>query len=506
MRFRSLTLVTLVLAGGLLASPASAGSPAPTIWVYPSTAPCDTTLQACVNAAAAGDVVRVAADVPDLGILTISKSLTLEADPGVSPVPVLGTTSGNTRIDVDSEDPTDLVKVDVTIRNLRTRRVTIDAFYGKGSGSTFTVTGMQMRSIFDNNNQDSIGVTAYAPITVIVRDNVIHADGNPIELTPLPGAGGGDTTPGTFEGWVERNVLTSPPNDENNGLALDLRPAEGSTAHVRVYDNLVVEQGTCFCGGSAGINVSSVSPGAGGTSLADVWHNTVVRTARGGPGPSAGIDVYQNAGTSLRVNLFDNVVVDGRGEGISIGGTDSLPTVVSGFNDSWGNTRPDDWSGIAHPNHLSVDPRFVDAASGDYRLQASSPLIDAGVVCRAGGLGVLDVAGKQRMAGPMVDIGAYERGAVVDDPGVARMSGSGPSLMLGTEAQDFLCGFGGLDELEGYAGNDYLDGGKGAGDFLLGGPGADVLVTKDGQPDDHADGGKGVDLCRSDAGDVQVSC
>lgn len=507
MRIRVPFVVALLVAAGAVTSPATAGSPVPITREYPGAAPCDTTLQACVTGSNAGDTIQIVADIPDLGLVTIGKSLTIEGAPGLDPPPLLGNTNENSALRVQSEDIFDLIHVDVTIRNLRTRRVSIDAYYPKGSGSTFEVSGMQMRSVFDNNNQDSIGVTAYAPVTVIVRDNVIHADGNPVDLSALPGgnAGFGDPTPGTFEAWVERNVLTSPPNGENSGVQFSLRPAEGGVAHVRAYDNLLIEQGTCFCGGAAGMGIDSVLQGTGGTSIADVWHNTVVRTARGGTGPAPGIDVYQNAGTSLRVNLFDNIVADGRGQGIYVSGTDALPKVVSGFNDSFGNTRPDEWNGIAHPKHLSIDPRFVDPTSGDYRLRSSSPLVDGGAVCRPGGLGLLDVTGRQRMAGPSVDIGAYERGAIFAEPGIVRMSGSGASLLLGTEAQDFLCGFGGGDELEGYGGNDYLDGGKGD-DFLFGGPGADVLVTKDGSGGDTADGGKGVDLCRTDAGDTRVSC
>src|SRR5262245_34470270 len=52
---------------------------------YPS-APCSTTLQACIAAAAAGDVVQVATNVPIGEDLLIDKSLTLRPAPGFSPV------------------------------------------------------------------------------------------------------------------------------------------------------------------------------------------------------------------------------------------------------------------------------------------------------------------------------------------------------------------------------------------------------------------------------------
>ncbi len=55
--------------------------------------------------------------------------------------------------------------------------------------------------------------------------------------------------------------------------------------------------------------------------------------------------------------------------------------------------------------NIGVSPRFV--ADGDYRLQADSPCLDAGAV-RSWMVGDLDVAGAPRVQGASVDIGAYE--------------------------------------------------------------------------------------------------
>jgi hypothetical protein len=57
---------------------------------------------------------------------------------------------------------------------------------------------------------------------------------------------------------------------------------------------------------------------------------------------------------------------------------------------------------------LDVDPRFVDAANGDFRLAADSPLIDAGTDTPAGGTAAFDLDGAARIAGAHIDIGAYE--------------------------------------------------------------------------------------------------
>jgi hypothetical protein len=65
----------------------------------------------------------------------------------------------------------------------------------------------------------------------------------------------------------------------------------------------------------------------------------------------------------------------------------------------------------------SVDPGFVDAAQGDFRLVANSPLVDAGNDNPDGGLATValqgfatavDLQGELRVQGLHVDIGAYE--------------------------------------------------------------------------------------------------
>jgi len=57
---------------------------------------------------------------------------------------------------------------------------------------------------------------------------------------------------------------------------------------------------------------------------------------------------------------------------------------------------------------LDVDPHFVDAVNGNYRLAPGSLLIDAGTDTPAGGLAEFDIDGATRIEGAHVDIGAFE--------------------------------------------------------------------------------------------------
>jgi hypothetical protein len=61
----------------------------------------------------------------------------------------------------------------------------------------------------------------------------------------------------------------------------------------------------------------------------------------------------------------------------------------------------------AHP--VRLDPRFVNSAGDDFRLEAGSPAIDAGDPATSTvEAGELDLAGHPRVAGERVDVGAFE--------------------------------------------------------------------------------------------------
>jgi Ca2+-binding RTX toxin-like protein len=142
----------------------------------------------------------------------------------------------------------------------------------------------------------------------------------------------------------------------------------------------------------------------------------------------------------------------------------------------------------------------------------SSPLIDRGLVCSSGGIADPDAAGRHRLVGRTVDLGAFERGATAPT-GIVFVGGSGPDTPLTTDGDDIFCGYGGSHGLEGFSGDDYVDGGSGADyvaggtgeDRIFGGPGNDRICARDGTGGDFLDGGPGTDGFCANAGDARVS-
>lgn len=145
-----------------------------------------------------------------------------------------------------------------------------------------------------------------------------------------------------------------------------------------------------------------------GTS-ATLVNNTIYQVT---PGASLSVSGTMGSAAGLRLTsdsallAINNIVV---ASDVGISNTSSI-TPLLGYNDLWNN--PIDYVGIvSSPLDLHVDPRFKDAAHGDFRLAFSSPLIDRGFTPMSPSD---DLDGNPRPIDgngdgvPVTDIGAYE--------------------------------------------------------------------------------------------------
>jgi len=152
--------------------------------------------------------------------------------------------------------------------------------------------------------------------------------------------------------------------------------------------------------------------------------NSVIRET------SVAVGYYSGSGTTLINCVIDRATVAVRGGGKTFINT-VFSNITSTFSESSGGTfqncafwnprgsGPQSFSAAGSNGNFWADPMFRDAANGDYRLRAGSPLIDAADGTRAT---VTDILGSPRVSdshmvdkrgvpdtsGNYVDIGAYE--------------------------------------------------------------------------------------------------
>jgi len=134
-----------------------------------------------------------------------------------------------------------------------------------------------------------------------------------------------------------------------------------------------------------------------------VYNNLIYRNGGGGVGN--GINV-ESAGPSGNQILNNTVYQNGR---IGIELSDASTTSVVRNNISFANEIDDyveSGSSVPPNNLFGQDPRFADAANGDFHLFENSPAVDAGIEVE---LVTTDFEGTSRPKGAGFDIGAYER-------------------------------------------------------------------------------------------------
>ncbi|MCS6875568.1 MAG: DUF5123 domain-containing protein, partial [Aquificaceae bacterium] len=123
------------------------------------------------------------------------------------------------------------------------------------------------------------------------------------------------------------------------------------------------------------------------------WQNTAIAGGRDGDDLFINSN-YDEQGRSSAINLYNNNF-SGNANFSSGKSEDLLITKVQQGR-------------YNHAGNVQVDPRFVNASAGDFRLQANSPLIDKGYNNLPSELLQKDKDGNPRVVGGAVDIGAYE--------------------------------------------------------------------------------------------------
>ena len=318
---------------------------------------------------------------------------------------------------------------------LRNNGVMLNAFsYGGGlyveSGMAATAT----RTLFDGNSASlGGGLFAESPITLTDCE---FAGNRAIANPQSPGLGGGLAVAAglTMDGcWLHDNTAdgASVAGDGGGGGALEIS-GSATVTHSRFVANRA--DGPFGSGRGGALFLTNGTTTFEECELID---NVADSSAAGIGGTGGALQVDHLATTTLRrCTLGGNgaassggaPAIGGSGGGILVsGGTLTLTgSIVAGNSAAQAGGAPDlggtatslDWNligdttgatltGSATHDLLGVDPLYVDAANGDYSLQASSPAVDTGDKA-------LPIAGHDVGWNPRVLDGDLNRKLVVD--------------------------------------------------------------------------------------------
>lgn len=386
------------------------------VLTWPGPAPCHATLQACINAAAAGDIVEVATDGPiNEAIEIFGKSLTLRAAGGFDPVFVPAPSTD--AIDVFGGDAT----VTIVVEGMTLRDGSLTAYQAGSGAFDVLLRGNRIEAQDLDANRQAIrlapfGASPTGPVHFDITDNDIALgflfgdDISAIAIEDLTGAtsgsiagnvvsaGGSMSTYAAVRihnavGTLEVDVLANRIDavGYNGGIAITQNDAAGELT-ARVVNNLVV--GTGYVMGVQPGAVSMLAAAGSGELL--VANNTLA-------GNDTGFFADAALGASLEGVFANNIVAGNSRKGVVI---EALvePAFGNDHNLVFGNADDDFVPG---PGTLLVDPLFV--GTGDYHLQSTTPARDAGNDTHVPLDITTDLDGAARIIGTAVDMGAYER-------------------------------------------------------------------------------------------------
>jgi hypothetical protein len=176
--------------------------------------------------------------------------------------------------------------------------------------------------------------------------------------------------------------------------------------NIDVYNNLVYD--------NAGQGIIAASEGGGLLENVNIYNNVVHNSGYdwGGIGVAPWSTTSSTTHPIRSINFVNNTVYACNGGGIVINNPEVENILIrnnvlyqSGQPLNIDSSVPQSQLTIDH--NLTNDPQFMDAATNDFRLQATSPAIDAG---SADGAPAFDFDDKNRPVGYSYDVGAYEYG------------------------------------------------------------------------------------------------
>jgi len=418
----------------------------------------------------------------DYGDLNVTAGLTIV---GVSAAATVIDGNGTDRIVYDASAPLSIAQM--TLQNGNT----IGDGGGIYAGGTLTLS----HAVVSANTSGTYGggvaiVAANATLQgVVVTGNHAGSFGGGIYIS---GAGPTVNHVAIDSTTIQSNTATGPgAGIYSHGVTLNLRKSLLTQNHGGYGDGIYNDFSTAnITNTTISDNGNNVEGGQGGgifnhgtTALVNVTISANLASNAAGDGGN----IYNYSASTLTVR---NTLIN---EALSSGDCGGSPITSLGHNLEYAQFSSSPCLSGTNTTDVFADPKLGLLAdnggpTNTLALGLGSAAINKGVTIA----GVkLDQRGVPRPAGPLPDIGAYER-ASCHGVLVNRVGTAGNDSVKGTPGADGMLGLGGNDVLSGGGGSDALCGGFG-NDRLLGGPGNDTLLG--GPGNDTLLGGPGIDTC-----------
>jgi predicted outer membrane repeat protein len=242
-------------------------------------------------------------------------------------------------------------------------------------------------SIFEGNAAlGTDGGGAIAASSAVIEQSVFHGN----EARNANGVGGAISGLGNANKLtIRQSILTG--NSAINGGAIGgsgFQPGTFLVENSLIADNSATNF-AIFANGNQNAAV-------------EVRHSTLANNTGGG------ISTSENGSGDASLVVLDSLLVNNG----SVGITTDDPAATIDYNDVLGQALNFAGTAVQGPHGISLDPLFVDASAGDYRLFGGSPAADAG-----SDIGfVVDLNGDLRPQGSGFAMGAYETTVAVIVP------------------------------------------------------------------------------------------
>lgn len=190
----------------------------------------------------------------------------------------------------------------------------------------------------------------------------------------------------------------------------------------RTSSDVIVRNNLVYFGNSAGISIGGYAANVGGSERVKILGNTLLANDQQGTG-SGEFQIQYHASD----NLFANNLVYASSGGVLVSAYtgDTIAPAVLDNNLYWVTAGGADpswvWKGVEYNSltafragsaqdaqALWANPQLLNLSAPDLQVASGSPAIDAGQDPGGSLVGSVDFAGKPRIVGAAIDIGAYE--------------------------------------------------------------------------------------------------